>query len=249
MGVAIAIALTVAAMLVHEFGHWVAMRHFGIEVDAIGIGFWRRKLKIICGVPVLFGVLPLGAYIRMTNEGKQRLLSLSYGEQALVYGAGIMANIFFSAVVLNILLLVMCHGSWRVVYAPIFWIIFLPPILIWFGRRFFCAMIPITGIIAAIWFGMLSMHATAFPIVGPIGLTKVIVHDSPTIVAGIIEGAVISLMWAALNAIPFVPTDGWNIFAAFLRKHRPGWVQPLFEVEFAFYIAILFLAFTNDLYR
>lgn len=252
-GPTLAITLCVASIAVHEFGHWIAMRRAGIEIDAVGIGFspprCKRWAKRIWGIPFLFGMLPLGGYLRRTKEGQCRFLSLSYHEQSLINGAGIMANVFFSAAILDILLLIDCRASWRVVGIPLFWEITLPPILLWFGRRIFCDALPIVGIGTVAWLVLTSLHSGGGPVlVGPVGLVGYVVHGSPTLSLGAIEGALVSLMWGALNAVPFAPTDGWHTFAAFLRKHRPGWVQPLFDVEFAIYVLIVVVVLGHDLH-
>ena len=251
-GPALAITLSIAAFAIHEFGHWVAMRRAGIEIDAVGIGFspprCKRWTKRICGIPFLFGMLPLGGYLRKTKEGQRRFLSLPYHEQALINGAGIMANIFFSAFILDSLLFIDCRASWRMLNIPLFWEVTIPPILIWFGRRIFCNALPIVGIGTVVWIAITSVHSGGGPVlVGPVGLARYVVHGSPTLLSGAIQGALISLMWGALNAVPFVPTDGWHTFAAFLRKHRPGWVQPLFDVEFAIYAVTLIVVLGHDL--
>ncbi len=251
-GPALAIALSIAAFAFHELGHWVAMRRAGIEIDAVGIGFspprCKRWEKRICGIPFLFGMLPLGGYLRKTKEGQRRLLSLSYHEQSLINGAGIMANVFFSAIVLDILLFIECGASWRIVHVPLFWEVTLPPIAIWIGRRIFCDALPIVGIGTVVWLAATSLHSGGGAMfVGPVGLARYVVHGSPTLMLGAIQGALISLMWGAMNAIPFVPTDGWHTFAAFLRKHRPGWVQPIFEVEFAIYMLTVIVVLGHDL--
>ena len=252
-GPALAIVLSVASFAVHEFGHWVAIRRAGIEIDAVGVGFspprCKRWVKRIWGVPFLFGMFPIGGYIRKTNEGQRRFLSLPYHEQSLINGAGIMANIFFSALILDILLFIECRASWRVLSIPLFWEITLPPVIIWFGRRIFCNALPIIGIGTLIWFVTTSSHSGGGPVlVGPIGIVRYVVRGSPTLLLGAIQGALLSFMWGALNAIPFVPTDGWHTFAAFLRKKRPGWVKPLFNAEFAIYALVVVIVLVHDLF-
>lgn len=198
-------------------------------------------------MPFIFGILPVMVYLRRTKEGQQRLQSLPYHEQSLIYGAGVMANVFLSTIVLDFLLMAYCGEPWKVVYLPFFWKITIPAVLIWFGRRYFCGMLPLIGVAVAAWLTAVSLHSpNGLGLVGPVGLAGYLIHGSPTLRMGIIQGAIASLMWGGLNSLPLVPADGWHTFAAFLHRHKPGWVQLIFDAEFAIYILILIVALGND---
>ncbi len=66
--------LTVALVLgvivfIHEFGHFVAAKSFGIRVDVFSLGFGKRLFGFRRGVTdYRISALPLGGYVRMAGE-------------------------------------------------------------------------------------------------------------------------------------------------------------------------------------
>jgi membrane-associated protease RseP (regulator of RpoE activity) len=105
------------ALLVHELGHFLAARRFGVRVLGISLGFGRE----IIGFSDSFGTrwslaaIPLGSFIRMADNknwipsllemeqrpiGKQpeSLSSCSRGQRAAIYAAGSAANILITPV-------------------------------------------------------------------------------------------------------------------------------------------------------
>ena len=77
MSLAIAIIGAIIAIfgiiILHEFGHFIVARAFGITVLRFSIGFgktlWKRKGK--SGTEYVLSFLPLGGYIKMLGEGKE----------------------------------------------------------------------------------------------------------------------------------------------------------------------------------
>ena len=61
-----AILLFGVAVIVHEFGHFLAGRLLGFKVDAFSVGFgpaiWRRKIN---GIVYRVGCIPLGGYVAL----------------------------------------------------------------------------------------------------------------------------------------------------------------------------------------
>ncbi len=84
-----------AALLLHEAGHYAAAYACKVTVSELGIG-WGRKL---CGfrfrrVDYLIRIWPVGAYVRLDLNGLQQR---PLGQQVLVLLAGIIVNLLAGA--------------------------------------------------------------------------------------------------------------------------------------------------------
>jgi len=85
-----AIVSFVAALVLHEFGHYFAARVCGVPVKQAGFG-WGPKLMgaRFRGVEYQLRLLPVGAYIQMDMAALQRRPLM---QQLFVLGAGIGMN-------------------------------------------------------------------------------------------------------------------------------------------------------------
>ncbi len=94
---ALGLILFVCLVVVHEFGHFLAARRGGVEVEEFGIGFppraWGRKLK--SGMLLSINWLPLGGFVRLkgehdadTHQGSFGAASLSTKVKIMVAGVG-----------------------------------------------------------------------------------------------------------------------------------------------------------------
>jgi regulator of sigma E protease len=119
--VAVVIGLGVM-VLVHEWGHFVVARFFGVRVEVFSIGFGPRLLGTRRGpTDYRLSLLPLGGYVRMAgdNPAEERrgdpdeFLSKPRWQRVLIALAGPTTN-FLMAVALTAGLLV--HGSEQPVY-------------------------------------------------------------------------------------------------------------------------------------
>ena len=95
----------IAALVLHELGHFFAARVCGVPIKQAGLG-WGPKL---CGVRVnnidyQLRALPIGAYIRMDMIALQTRPLL---QQLFVLGAGIGVN------------LVLCFLTWGTVFSSL----------------------------------------------------------------------------------------------------------------------------------
>jgi len=103
-------------ILVHEWGHFIVARRFGVRVDVFSIGFGPRLFGIKRGdTDWRFSALPLGGYVRMAGQditdvdsGDQKptgapdeLLSKPRWQRALISFAGPMVNLLFPLVLLG----------------------------------------------------------------------------------------------------------------------------------------------------
>jgi regulator of sigma E protease len=97
-------------ILVHEWGHFIAARFFGVRVDVFSIGFGPRLFGIKRGATdYRVSALPLGGYVRMAGQditdidsGDQKptgapdeLMSKPRWERAIICFAGPIVNLIF----------------------------------------------------------------------------------------------------------------------------------------------------------
>ena len=64
-GIAVALLFSLA-IFIHELGHFLAAKWFGLQVDTFAIGFgpslWKRKIR---GVEYKIGIIPFGGYVAL----------------------------------------------------------------------------------------------------------------------------------------------------------------------------------------
>jgi regulator of sigma E protease len=120
--IAVAIGLGVM-VLVHEWGHFVVARFFGVRVEVFSIGFGPRLFGIKRGpTDYRLSALPLGGYVRMAgdNPAEERrgdpdeFLSKPRWQRVLIALAGPTTN-FLMAVILTAALFM--HGGEQPSYA------------------------------------------------------------------------------------------------------------------------------------
>ncbi len=109
---AIAIILGIGVMiLIHEFGHFIFARIFGIKVEQFSIGFGPPIFKIQ-GKETLYKItpFPIGGYIQMKGENpdeelegtKDEFLSRKPWEKIIIAFAGPFFNIVLAFIILPI---------------------------------------------------------------------------------------------------------------------------------------------------
>jgi regulator of sigma E protease len=104
MSLLIFILILVALILVHEFGHFIVAKLFGIRVDEFGIFFPPRLLSVKWGETLYtLNVLPFGGFVKIfgenANEAAGDPRSFAYKskwKQAAVIVAGIVFNLLFA---------------------------------------------------------------------------------------------------------------------------------------------------------
>lgn len=110
------IAVIIIVVSVHEGGHYLAARAFGVRVLRFSVGFgkplWLRKDKH--GTEWVLAPIPLGGYVRMLDKDAgaqpaypkhEYLESLPQGKRIVIYAAGPFANFVLSLLVLMVFLL------------------------------------------------------------------------------------------------------------------------------------------------
>jgi regulator of sigma E protease len=102
-------------VFVHEAGHFLAAKAFGIRVDEFGFGYPPRAKKLgrWKGTDVTLNWLPFGGFVKIfgenyedkDNEGESREGSFSHknrGIQAFVLVAGVLGNVLLAWVLLSL---------------------------------------------------------------------------------------------------------------------------------------------------
>jgi regulator of sigma E protease len=105
--------LFILLVVVHEFGHFMAARRNGVEVEEFGIGFppkvWSRKTK--SGFLFSINLLPLGGFVRLKGEHDSDTKPGTYGAAKLsakvqIMLAGVGMNLLTAFVLFTILAVV-----------------------------------------------------------------------------------------------------------------------------------------------
>lgn len=107
--VIIFVAILVALVLVHEWGHFIAARRAGMRVDEFGFGFPPRLFSLKRqGTMFSFNALPIGGFVKIFGEDANALkepgsfASKSVGARAAVLAAGVAMNFIFAVVIFAI---------------------------------------------------------------------------------------------------------------------------------------------------
>lgn len=103
------ILILVVLILVHEFGHFVVAKLFGVRVDEFGIGFPPRLLMVSVGETLYsLNLLLFGGFVKIFGEnqkegkGDPRALSSKLRSvQAAVLVAGVLFNLLFAWLVFS----------------------------------------------------------------------------------------------------------------------------------------------------
>jgi regulator of sigma E protease len=103
----------VGLVVVHEWGHFIAARRGGVEVEEFGIGFppraWSRKLK--SGLLFTLNWLPLGGFVKLKGEHDSATSKGSFGAAPLgtkvkIMLAGVGMNLLTAYLILTFLALI-----------------------------------------------------------------------------------------------------------------------------------------------
>jgi regulator of sigma E protease len=107
------LVLFVGLVVVHEFGHFIAARRNGIEVEEFGIGFPPRAkvIKRKNGTTYTLNWLPLGGFVKLKGEhdadtAKGSFGAASLGAKVKVMVAGVGMNLATAFVIFTVLALI-----------------------------------------------------------------------------------------------------------------------------------------------
>lgn len=115
MSLIIFIIILSALVIVHELGHFLVARRFGIRVDEFGLGFPPRAKKLFTwkNTPFTLNWLPFGGFVKIfgenpmdgenkSNASKESFVSKNRGIQAAVLVAGVFGNFLFAWLLITV---------------------------------------------------------------------------------------------------------------------------------------------------
>jgi membrane-associated protease RseP (regulator of RpoE activity) len=259
MAILYALAILTVIVVVHEFGHAVAMYSKGVEIEIFSIGFrpyslpaFSWKSKRFRGMIIQITPLLLGGYVKPTAAGNQTMERLSKRDRSLVFGAGVIANILFGVVV-GIAILIYKKGlSFSDVLTDplIITAAGLVVFLCW-GRYVFTQylMAPI-GIMIAIFTLYLIIKSPGTSVVGPIGIVENI-SKQKEIADFLLKSVILSFSLALMNCMPIMPLDGGQrvrdvIKSATKNKYAIGIFDGIGTVLI---LALIIFAIGGDIWR
>jgi regulator of sigma E protease len=100
-------------VFVHELGHFLVAKRFGVRVETFSLGFGPRLFGFRRGdTDYRIGLVPIGGYVKMAGDAPgdvsqldgSDLPSKSIGQRFAIFSAGVAMNLVFAAVVLPIVL-------------------------------------------------------------------------------------------------------------------------------------------------
>ncbi len=109
----VGILLFIGLVVVHEFGHFIAARRNGVEVEEFGIFFpprlYKRKTK--AGWIFSFNLIPLGGFVRLKGEHDSDTEPGTFGAATLwvktkIMSAGVVFNLVTALVMFTLIALI-----------------------------------------------------------------------------------------------------------------------------------------------
>ena len=113
MNIILFLAVLVALIVVHELGHFLAAKFFGIKVEEFGVGYPPRAWRIgkIGETVYTLNWLPFGGFVKIFGESlgeevpeserKRALVSQAKWKQAIVFVAGVTFNWVFAFILFS----------------------------------------------------------------------------------------------------------------------------------------------------
>jgi regulator of sigma E protease len=205
------LAVFTLIVLVHEFGHFLAARKYGVKVYEFSIGFpfSPRLLTLFRYKETVFTVrlLPLGGFVSFSQDGGEddtELFRVSHGKRALILSAGSLFNILFAFVIFTPVFIVGKHLGLvdaLLLSVKTVWEI-LSGTLMFIGNIF-------TG------------HGTMEGISGPVGIA---VMAGKAAGKGILNlcyfAGVLSMSLGIMNLLPLPALDGGHLAMLFIESIR-----------------------------
>ncbi len=114
MNILLFLAVLVVLIIVHELGHFLAAKMFGIKVEEFGVGYPPRAWRFgkIGDTVYTLNWLPFGGFVKIFGEGlgedvssadkKRALVTQPRYKQAIVFLAGVTFNLLFAWLLFSI---------------------------------------------------------------------------------------------------------------------------------------------------
>ena len=208
MTIIIFLIILSALIFVHEMGHLLAAKYFGIRVDEFGFGYPPRAKKLFTWRGTLFTLnwLPFGGFVKIFGENPNELAqspdsfqNKNRGVQALVLAGGVIFNFIFAAILLAI-----AYKSCSLGLSNTFYFTY--------------------ETIKAIFDFSIENVAGPVGIVGIVGEAAKFGFSSLLILT-----ALISINLAIINLLPFPALDGGRLFFLLIEKIKGSRINPKFS--------------------
>lgn len=241
--VAIIVFLLAISVLVfvHELGHFLAARLFGVGVRSFAIGFqptlWSRKVG---QTTYKINAVPMGGYVALVGEGgeeqdendnefspDQYMNSKPWWQKIVILSAGVVMNFIFAAVILVVLSLV-THGL----------------------SGFVSGLQLYLHICGEVFWGMWQFFAGLFSgaglgdVAGPVGIANILGQAASVGFAQVcFLTALLSINLGIMNLIPFPALDGGQIAVVLVEKitNRPLSMRAQGVINMVGFAALLLL--------
>ena len=240
--VVIAILAINVLVLVHEFGHLLAARLFGVRALRFCVGLGPRLIGVrYKGTDYCVAPIPLGGYVRLASSSGPEGLTGSLTEKpawqkAVIFFAGPLGNALF--VFLAIYAITLMHAN------PIH------------AMEETCQkMLLLTRLVVNSFTGLATCKIPPSELVGPIFLFNVAAKAASSgLVTFLYFLAFISANLFIFNLLPLPVLDGGQILLAFVnrtlrRPLHPRSIRLLTHASLVWLILILATATLNDIVR
>lgn len=264
MNILIFIAVIVALIVVHEFGHFIAAKWSGMRVDEFGLGYPPRALVIgkIGETEYTLNWLPFGGFVKIYGEDQSTKVSEDVGAgrafsqksrpiQALVLIAGVAMNLLFAWIIFSGLLMV---PHW-VGNDEISNGLRLIPALAKGAEITAHATTAIAIGLGHFFYGVFTLSADLSQVAGPVGIAGVVGSASLQGWSSLLSlTAIISINLALINLIPVPALDGGRLLFVIIesvirRPIKPSIAHALNGIGFAFLILLMLVVTANDIFR
>ncbi|MEK7227455.1 MAG: RIP metalloprotease RseP [Patescibacteria group bacterium] len=112
MSIIIFLIILSALIIVHELGHMLVAKYYGIRVDEFGLGYPPRAAKLFSWKKTIFTLnwLPFGGFVKIfgenpvetTSSASDNFQSKNHGIQTAVLAAGVLGNFLFAWFLISI---------------------------------------------------------------------------------------------------------------------------------------------------
>lgn len=106
------LAILSVVVIIHEWGHYISAKRFGITVEEFGFGFPPRAIKLFVRKGTLFSLnwLPIGGFVRLKGEDPNELLlgqdvfyKKPLWQRAVVLTAGVFMNFILAVFLFGVI--------------------------------------------------------------------------------------------------------------------------------------------------
>lgn len=222
----LALLLIFFSIMMHELGHAIAMYRRGVAIEEIGFGMkipflpkisWTFKLKKFPSILFRINPVPLGAFVKPKEQGVKYMEQLRYGDEASIYGAGIVTNLILGLVFFSLNhIFDMEMGSseiMQIVAVDLFL-----ALAVYGLRRLISLYLIVPAGLFTIAYLIIAMGNHPFGEVfgGPASIAIVAHEHSRSLSEVFSIAGLVSMSIGLVNCMPIYPLDGGRIMEAFL---------------------------------